>query len=534
MGEPQPPPVPKSVFDYMSAKSRERLAQLSANPSSFTPGTSANSAPLTGTSRVPLAPPPEPDAPLHIPFLDSPTALAALSGFQPFAPASTSADPVRQVRYTLYLQLQAKLLPPSPTPSTLPFGPRNRPNGTIQTIKELNKELDDYARAAKVFKPVSGMLAGRFTSGGAGVITGHMLEVPVVAPGLSQPKPKPPPTESTPDAMIDERNLTPAQSAARAGMFGRLTRTVDEFRPAKLVCKRFGVRNPYPDVAQEEEEDVAGGAWKEAGRGAVGGNRKPAGEVLGKASMDQLMQASGFRKFESASKSVERSLLEGEEGGVVTKQEASAGAGAGAGVEKVTLANVGLGDDEAQGAETLTYTKAPADIFAAVFAETDDEDEEEEDDDSTPLLIPKPVLAPPSTIISTPSAPIDPPIPSAITALIIADLEIPLSIDNLASYRPAFVPTTSRAHKPDTDSTTTSSTKKKSSKRKAPPKSSLSFDADEGEAETFVKKKVEKKKVKREEVVQEEEWVEVPSLIPLPTTSKEEKPSGRVRASELF
>ena len=517
----------------MSAKSRERLAALSANLSSFTPGTSTNSTPLTGTSRVALIPPPEPDAPLHIPILDGPTALAALSGFQPFSPSSTSADPVRQVRYTLYLQLQAKLLPPSSVPSTLPFGPRNLPNGATQTIKELNKELDDYARAAKVFKPVSGMLAGRFTSGGAGVVTGQMLEISTVAPGLSQPKPKIVPTTDEPisDSQFLE-NLTPAQSAARAGMFGRLTRTVDEFRPAKLVCKRFGVRNPFPDLALEEEDDQAGGAWKEAGRGPVGGNRKPAGEVLGKASMDQLMQSSGFRKFESATTSVERSLIEGEElqGAVEGERKEKGG---NAGVEKVTLANVGLGDDEAQGAETLTYTKAPADIFAAVFAETDDEDEE--DDEEIPVsAIPasKSTLALSSTATTTlplPAVEVVPMTPTVSTP----DLEIPLSIDNLASYRPAFVPTTSRTPKNDSDTTT--STKKKPSKRKAPPKSSLSFDVDEGEAETasFVKKKAEKKKkVKREEVAVEEEWVEVPSLIPL--LPKEEKSNGRVRASELF
>ena len=516
----------------MSAKSRERLALLSANPSSFTPGTSTNSTPLTGT-RVPILPPPEPDAPLHIPLLDGPTALAALSGFQPFAPSSTAADPVRQVRYTLYLQLQAKLLPPSSVPSTLPFGPRNLPNGSTQTIKELNKELDDYARAAKVFKPVSGMLAGRFTSGGAGVVTGQMLEMPVVAPGLSQPKPKPPPPTTDDNPIIDERNLSPAQSAARAGMFGRLTRTVDEFRPAKLVCKRFGVRNPFPDIAQEDEEDQVGGAWKEAGRGAVGGSRKAAGEVLGKASMDQLMQASGFRKFESAAVSTERSLLEGEN--VAEEKKVPSG---NEGVEKVTLANVGLGDDEAQGAETLTYTKAPADIFAAVFAETDDEEEEEEDDFPPIIPVSKPVPTPAST--STLALP-TPTIDSAAPSIPIAPppaLEIPLSIDNLASYRPSFVPTTSHAPKTDIESSK-SSAKKKSSKRKAPPKPSLSFDVDEGEAEveSFVKVKAEKKKkVKREEKVVEEEWVEVPSLIPLsnPVLPKEEKSNGRVRASELF
>ena len=33
-----------------------------------------------------------------------------------------------------------------------------------QSIEEFNKELDDYAKAATVFKPLSGAMAGRFRS----------------------------------------------------------------------------------------------------------------------------------------------------------------------------------------------------------------------------------------------------------------------------------------------------------------------------------------------------------------------------------
>lgn len=509
----------------MSSKSRERLAAISANTSGYTPGTSSNSTPLAGTARaVPVAPV-EPDAPLYIPLLDAPTALAALSGFQPFSPASSAADPVRQARYTLYLQFQADLLPPSVTPSTLPFGPRKLAAGRVQTIKELNIELDDYARAARVFKPVSGMLASRFTS----TVSGGILEAPKVAPGLSQPKPKVVGAESTAGEPKLIEHLTPAQTAARAGMFGRLTRTTEEFRPAKLVCKRFAVRNPYPDAAEEEEE--AGGSWKEAGKN--GGPRKPAGDILGKESMEQLMKSSGFRKFEKAAATFEESVLAGLEPAEPLASVDMLAAPARPREELKTLATIGLGDDEAQGAATLTYTKAPADIFAAVFAESDDEDDETEDEPDTSMVPQRPPLVVPvlpraliesASFVAAPREPSPP--------------EVSLSADMVASYKPSFVPSISRTSKGDADSTTTTS-KKKSSKRKAS-KPSLSFDVDDGEdpAETFERKVLKKRKptiVAVPEAIEEDEWAVVEDQVHASILEAGQATAkGRARAADLF
>ena len=100
LGEKLPPPLPKSVFDYMSAKDKERLALIPKLPSHDVP--SATTSPSQQPDIV---------VPLVIPPLDGPTALAALKGFQPFSASSISPDPARQARYTLYLQLQAHLLP---------------------------------------------------------------------------------------------------------------------------------------------------------------------------------------------------------------------------------------------------------------------------------------------------------------------------------------------------------------------------------------------------------------------------------------
>lgn len=502
LGEPAPPPVPKSVFDYLSAKAKERLTSLT-NPS----------APRLHSSSSNEQVQPPPDAELHIPPLDGPTALAALKGFQPFSNTSTSPDPARQLRYTLYLQQCANLL--DTRGATLPFGPRQFPSGKTQTIAELNRELMDYAQAARVFKPVSGMLAGRFTSGGAGALP------PKVEPGLYQPPPSGglgsfAPTSLEPELKVE---LTPAQVAARAGLFGEATRTRGVFRPAKLVCKRFGVRDPYEGVEQGEEESEVGGAWKApsshttgfvGGGGGGGGGTK---EALGQASMDALMESSGFKKFQQP-------VLGQEMEGQASVSEEDLGApmrdGQGAPLpparkrqEQPTLESVGLGDDEKQGEETLTYTKAPKDIFAAIFADSDDEDEDEEVEESTPAAV---VAADPisTTVVAAP-APEPSPEPIALDTSTIAD------------YRPSFIPTVSRTTNGTSSSSTTAAgkKKKKEKKRKAV---TLSFDVeDEGEEGLDAVAAVVKKrksgdgsregKVEKQLAVEEDEWAEAPSTV---------------------
>jgi G patch domain-containing protein 1 len=48
----------------------------------------------------------------------------------------------------------------------------------------------------------------------------------------------------------------PAIEAAKMNMYGRLTRSITEFFPTRLLCKRFNVKDPHPvptegDVAKE-------------------------------------------------------------------------------------------------------------------------------------------------------------------------------------------------------------------------------------------------------------------------------------------
>ncbi|KAM0753231.1 hypothetical protein T439DRAFT_323868 [Meredithblackwellia eburnea MCA 4105] len=530
LGEKAPEPVAKSVFDYLSEKDKARLASLAPGSSS----SSSSSAPV------------EPDEPLFIPPLDKPTALAALKGFQPFSATSTSPDPTRQARYTLYLQLQAEILPPSD--ATLPFGPRKFPTGKVQTIGELNRELDDYARAARVFKPVSGMLAGRFTSGGAGG------PAPKAEPGLFQPSKKGVnfiTSGEEPEAPEPEK-LTPAQVAARAGMFGTQTRTVESFRPTKLLCKRFGVPDPW--AGEGEDLDGVGGAWKEATRTGFG---RPAdstgvGEVLGKSSMDQLMQSAGFRKIEEEEAEEQVPMMAGDVG-TSLKGEGSKK------VELPTLETVGLGDDEKQGAETLTYTKAPKDIFDAIFADSDDEDSDEDEEESTEAVASGKMVAAPAGPAHPPPTQLsgsDTPASNAFESVTPAE-EIILTTDNLSSYKPSFT----GGNKSSTKSGETEESGKKKKKKKS--KVSLSFDVDDGDdgerepGSEASKKSTKKRKRDREEkkpdskisLPEDEEdgmeWVEKPQLSPAPVpavrAATQEVASevvqvraGRAKAADLY
>lgn len=390
------------------------------------------------------------------------------------------------------------------------------------------------------------MLAGRFASGGAGGTA------PKVEPGLYRPPPKAAIAFASAGGdeaakAEEEEHLTPAQTAARAGMFGPLTRTVDAFRPMKLLCKRFGVVDPWE--GDDGTGDEVGGAWKEASRTGYGrpAGGKGVGEVLGKRDMDALMQSAGFRKFQPdpVPEEVEVQVP-------MTSGEGAKGKGKATEVEGLTLASVGLGDDEKQGDEILTYTKAPKDIFAAIFADSDDEDEDDKDEDEleedTGDAKIKMIASAPSTTDVVPGPP--PPVAgndqahaeAEADADAEAEADIVLTTSTLASYRPSFNGTKPSAAKPDEK-------KPKKKKPKVGAKVALSFDVDEdGETPGATRPKVSKKRRRDEDSggkakekagskeVIEMEWVEVPALpnpaTPAPAPAVGGK--GRAKASDLY
>lgn len=50
---------------------------------------------------------------------------------------------------------------------------------------------------------------------------------------------------------IPAKENSTAEEAAKMNMFGSLTRIITTFYPARLLCKRFNVRNPHPDTQSD-------------------------------------------------------------------------------------------------------------------------------------------------------------------------------------------------------------------------------------------------------------------------------------------
>ena len=163
-----------------------------------------------------------------MPFTEPHIAQAALRGFQPFA-----ADPAKQTRYHAYLHSQAT---PGSDAALLQPVPGQGPD-------EFRKEVESYAKAAQLFKPMSGAMANRFTSGGAVAVDRGKA----VSEGLHRPSA----AASAPSVgEVQEekkRDDSPKAQAARLGMYGPLTRETKPWQPARLLCKRFGVKDPNPE-----------------------------------------------------------------------------------------------------------------------------------------------------------------------------------------------------------------------------------------------------------------------------------------------
>ncbi|KKK17131.1 hypothetical protein ARAM_002761 [Aspergillus rambellii] len=224
LGEDQLPA--KSIFDYMTPEGREKIARL--------------------TGRTDLPPALNEEAPEGyklsesekrkelwniVPKLDKQLAVQALtraaSGWMPY-----SDDETKRARYRTFLEIRAGLR------DSLP----ERVPGT--STDEWITELHEFTRAAEVFKPVSGVMASRFTSASSG------------------PKGSSDETGSPSDALLSkstDKPEDPAVAAAKIGMFGPMTRTTISFYPTRLLCKRFNIKPPS-HVQLDPGEPLGGGS----------------------------------------------------------------------------------------------------------------------------------------------------------------------------------------------------------------------------------------------------------------------------------
>lgn len=253
----------------------------------------------------------------------------ALQGFQPF-----TSDPVKQARYTAFLKAQAE------AEDSVPFG---RMAG--QAADVFQRELEDYARSAQIFKPVSGAMAGRFAR--ATVFENG----PQSQEGLHKPSNEGS-YHSVPNSSVEEeppKEESPKENAARLGMYGFLTREVKPWRPAKLLCKRFGVKEP--EVELETETTATSASF-------AGANQSKSDALaITDGSENALMGSTQIRG----------------EGDVPGPSSSTSTRWSGRDIE-----NIGLGENEQQGQEILSYQRPAMDIFKAIFASDDEDDDNDE------------------------------------------------------------------------------------------------------------------------------------------------------------
>ncbi|KAL8929895.1 MAG: hypothetical protein Q9208_001039 [Pyrenodesmia sp. 3 TL-2023] len=260
----------KSVFDYLTPNARSRIATASNNqhlPPALSEASTQSSAPKSLQSLVPA--------------LSPETALTALgrgtAGWMPYA-----EDLSKRARYRLFLEIRAGLRPEGTIPE--------KPPGF--STDDWVKEMQEFAHAAQIFKPMTGMMATRFTSSSSAPKLASDAPDEVAATGevksgeslLSKPQ---------------EKAKDPAEEAARLGMYGPMTREIKEFYPTRLLCKRFNIRPPaHVQVDPGEVPPDPGG---EGPKGAVPKTHSEALpqrrlELVGKRDMDELRMNRGFRQ----------------------------------------------------------------------------------------------------------------------------------------------------------------------------------------------------------------------------------------------
>jgi len=309
------------VFDYLSKEDRDRIEHAAA---SLHPPTPDSAPPVV---EPPLAPSSHPYTAPHI-------AVAALKGFMPF-----TNDPAKQARYIAYLQSQSTPDHPELLPPKLPG----------QTSETYHKELSDYSKSAAIFKPVSGAMANRFTTAAivdAGPQTVEGLHKPTHVP---EPAPEPQQEKEEPRREVEEVQSSKTH-AARTGMYGALTRDITPWQPSRLLCKRFGVKDPNPDITTDTP--MPGVSQKQSKSTTAAGEDtwKPE-EALAEADLQTATGSANAGPSSAAGRRTQRDLE-----------------------------NIGLGEDESQGQDTLTYVRPSMDIFKAIFASDDEDDEENEND----------------------------------------------------------------------------------------------------------------------------------------------------------
>lgn len=302
----------KSVFDFLSPAARDRLVSTTGK-TNLPPalGEIPKGYNMTEEER-------QRELLAQIPKVEKYIAEAALSrgasGFMPYG-----EDESKRGRYRAYLEVQAGINP----------HPMERPPSVSK--ENWLKELREFANCAQIFKPMSGMMATRFTSSTtAPKLASDAPEVSGDTPLLSKPAAKP---------------EDPAEQAAKLGMYGPMTRSEKDWHPTRLLCKRFGVQPP---------KHVQPGATEHADEGPL---RNAAPDLVSRSKIDEMMMQ-GNRNWKEDSTGISQSQSQTPE---VT-------------MEEVPPAQVVI-DTEKN--EALEGQRAGEAVFKAIFGDDSDDDDDD-------------------------------------------------------------------------------------------------------------------------------------------------------------
>jgi G patch domain-containing protein 1 len=303
-------PLPgKSIFDFIPKDARDRLAALSGKVD--LPQGLGQAAP---EGHLPASNAPPKDLWGLVPQLDKSLAAAALAkgatGWMPYA-----EDLKKRARYVGFLELRAGLKADLP----------ERAGGV--TISDWTKELQEFAHAAQVFKPTTGIMASRFTSSSFSTMGGSNSST-ANDNLLRQPTTKP---------------EDPAEQAAKLGMYGPMTRTSFPFHPTRLLCKRFNVKPP-PDMPSEFD----------AGESNF---KSQTEEAVSKSAMDKLQH-----EFLTNGPALQRPAWMGQ-----APDSSASATGAAPQTEHATV--------DVESNVALSKERASEDVFKSIFGDDDDDDE---------------------------------------------------------------------------------------------------------------------------------------------------------------
>ena len=308
-------PLPsRSIFDFIPKEARDRLANLTGKED--LPQGLGQSAPdgFQDSDRAPSK-----DLWSFVPNLDKHTAADTLAkgatGWMPYA-----EDPQKRARYIGFLELRAEHKQDLPA------------RGEGMSVSDWAKELGEFAHAAQVFKPTSGIMASRFTSSKS---TSHSgVDSPSGDNLLRRPA-----------AKIEDA----AEQAAKLGMYGPMTRSSLPFHPTRLLCKRFNVKPP-PDVP--DTSDFNPGEFETKARTE---------EAVSKSDLDMMMREVATRgpaQQRPAWMSYER-----EPAAMATDEPAPS-----------PPDTSGHATVDVETNEALSKERASEDVFKAIFGDSDDDE----------------------------------------------------------------------------------------------------------------------------------------------------------------